>query len=87
MATAADVAAWLQAEIERAGELALADAVATIRARFGAEFAPGGRIRPDVLRELRRLTPGRRVWVGSTQAWRRRVLHSPPRHGRGDGGP
>ena len=78
MATAAEVAAWMHAEFERAGELTLADAVAEIRARFGPEFVAGGRIRPDVLAAFRELAPRERVWLGSVYAWRRREADDPP---------
>src|SRR5438046_2639134 len=81
MATAVEVTAWMQAEFERAGELAQADAVAGVRARFGPGFATGGRIRKDALDALRQLEPAGRVFVGSRKVWRRRNLHDPPPHG------
>ena len=85
MATAAEVAAWMQAEFARTGELAHADAVAGIRERFGAGFTVGGKIRKDVLAAFGALDPAGRVWVGSRQAWRRRNAHDPPFGTRGRG--
>jgi hypothetical protein len=82
MATAQEVAAWLHAAFERAGELTRAGAVAGIRARFGPEFVAGGRIRKDVLEAFRQLAPEGRVFVGSRQAWRRRNPYDPPPRGR-----
>jgi hypothetical protein len=67
----------MHAEFARAGELALADAVAGIRARFGQAFVVGGRIRPDVLDAFRELAPDERVWVGSVHTWRRRAPDDP----------
>jgi hypothetical protein len=81
MATAAEVAAWMHAEFEREGELAQAAALAALRARFGAEFVAGGRIRKDVLLEFRRLDPAGRVWVGSYHVWRRKAAGPPGREG------
>ena len=69
------------AEFEREGYFAQADAVAGIRARFGPEYVTGRRIRLDVLQAFRRLAPEGRVWVGSTQAWRRRTRADPPMRG------
>jgi hypothetical protein len=86
MATAAEVAAWLQEEFARTGYLARADAVAGIRARFGAGFTVGGKIRWDVLHAFRALDPAGRVWVASRQAWRRRNAHDPPFGTRGRDG-
>ena len=87
MATPAEVAAWMLAAFERDGRLAQRDAVAGIRARFGAAFVTGGRIRPDVLRAFQRLAPEGRVWVGSAQEWRRRTPEDPALRGwvRGSG--
>jgi hypothetical protein len=82
MATAKEVAAWLLAEFERAGQLAQADAVAGIRARFGAEFIRGGRIRRDVVEAFQKLAPEGRVWDQRQHAWRRRNRHDPPDRGR-----
>jgi hypothetical protein len=88
MATAREVAAWLQAEFEREGHLTQADAVAGIRARFGPEFVTRGRLRRDVLLAFRQLAPEGRVWVGSRHAWRRRDhVNPPPGPGRRGSGP
>ena len=81
MATAEEVAAWMYAEFERTGELRQTDALAGIRARFGAEFVARGRIRRDVLAAFQRLEPGGRVFVGS-KVWRRRNAHDPPFRGQ-----
>ena len=81
MATAAEVAAWMVAELERSGTLALVDAVREIHARFGPQFAPDGIIRSDVLAAFRRRGP-RRDWVGSAREWRLHPPHDPPRDSR-----
>jgi len=78
VAPVAEVAAWMLAEFERAGALARAAALAGIRARFGAAFVAGGRIRPDVLAAFRRGAQGRALWMPSRQAWRRRTPHDRP---------
>jgi hypothetical protein len=64
-------ARWLPAAFERAGYPVRTDAVAGIRARFGAGFVPEGRIRRDVLHAFARLAPAGRVWSMREQAWRR----------------
>ena len=56
--------------------------MAGIRARFGPEFVPGGRIRQDVLAAFRQLEPGGAGLVGSRQVWRRRNALPPPADGR-----
>src|SRR3954451_15503063 len=78
MATAADVGAWMQAELEQAGQLTEPAAVAGIRARFGAEFVVGHRIGPDVLAAFRALTAGAVVWSQADGAWRRPSRDDPP---------
>jgi hypothetical protein len=82
MATAAEVAAWMQDEFARAGQLTRAAAVAGIRARFGPEFAPGGRLRRDILAAFQQLAPEGRVWSHQAQAWRRRNAYDAPGRGR-----
>src|SRR3954447_3812847 len=78
MATAADVAAWMQAEFEQAGQLTQPAAVAGIRGRFGAGVVVGHRIRLDVLAAFRALTAGAVVWSQADGAWRRRNRDDPP---------
>src|SRR4051794_18293357 len=87
MATAAEVAAWMHAEFERTGELAQADAVAGIRARFGEAFVADGRIRNDVLAAFRRLAPEGRGWGRHAPGGRRREGYDPPPGGGGGGAP
>ena len=64
MATAAEVAAWMLAEFERA--------------RFGPEFVAGGGIRKAVRAAFRQGAQDRAIWVPSRQAWRRRNADDPP---------
>src|SRR4051794_32214516 len=85
MATAAEVAAWMHAEFERADELAQVDAIAGIRARFGAAFVVGRRVRKDVLDAFRRRGAAELVWDGGTHTWRRRTAQDPPHRGRSRG--
>jgi hypothetical protein len=56
----------MREEFERAGELSQADAVVGIRAHFGEEFVPGGRIWKGVLEAFRQ--QGRRSPPGSPAA-------------------
>jgi hypothetical protein len=78
MATAGEVAAWMQAEFARAGALTQDDAIAGIRAHFGTEFVVGRRIRKDVRDAFRALDPAGRVWEGGRHTWRRRTALDPP---------
>jgi len=59
-------------------EVVQLDAVAGIRARFGEEFVPGGRIRKRVLEAFRQQGEAEPIWVGSHKAWRRRNAFDPP---------
>ena len=72
MAMVEEIARWLLAEFEREGYLTQAAAAAGIRARFGDDYAPGRRIRGDVLAAFRRLAPEGRAWSHRGRAWRRR---------------
>jgi hypothetical protein len=87
MATADEVAAWMYGEFARAGKLTQVEAVEGIRAHFGGQYAPGGRIRQDVLRAFRRLEPAGRIWVGSAGTWRRRSPDDPRLRGRANRSP
>src|SRR3954451_20749411 len=78
MGTPEDVAAWMLAECEQAGQLTQPAAVAGIRARVGAEVVVGHRIRLDVLAAFRAVTAGAVVWSQAEGAWRRRNRDDPP---------
>src|SRR6266851_3525088 len=75
MATALNVAEWMDQTLAQAGELIQADAVAAIKERFGSEFvyrndSGGLSIQRAVLLEFRRLTKDTAVWVGEDKLWR-----------------
>jgi len=78
MTTPLQVAQWMVAELEQAGTLKQANAVATIKQTFGNEFvyrndSGGLSIQRAVLLEFRRLTRDIAVWVGAEKLWRKRL--------------
>jgi hypothetical protein len=77
MATAEDVALWMQSELERRGELHQIDAVLEIETRFGDEFVyetERGSLAVDrkVLRAFRKLTEDTVVWMRRDRCWIKR---------------
>ena len=72
--TAADVAKWMQQEIQKEEVLYQADAVDEISERFGEEFVYENNngnpaISRKVLDEFRKLTEKTVDWSGSEKAW------------------
>jgi hypothetical protein len=83
MATAQEVARWMQRKIYREKALAHSDAVEGITKHFGDDFIYINKlgnpaIREDVLDEFRELTRYSVVWESSMLRWRKRRPGDPP---------
>lgn len=78
MTTAADVAAWMQAQLERTGELYQDDAADAIARQFGEDFVRYSErngntlIAPAVLKAFNALNADTVVWARRNRYWRLR---------------
>lgn len=83
MATVADVAKWMVAELEMENILYQETAVCDIEKKFGDAFVYENQngnmaIAKDVLSEFRKLTEDDAVWVRGDKCWRFRDKHDDP---------
>lgn len=77
---AADVAAWMLGELDRALWLYQETVVYQIKEKFGDDFVyinQNGNlaIRKDILTSFRKLTGDEVIWERGSRAWRRRQAH------------
>lgn len=83
MATAKEVAAWMQKELERVNQLYQETVVDQIKHKFGEEFThmnDSGNLAIDkkVLAEFRQLTGTTVIWEKGEKMWRKRGKFDEP---------
>jgi uncharacterized protein with PIN domain len=72
MATARQIAEWMQQQVQAQGELTHEDAVRAIRQQFGSTWVKDNHIHKEVLYEFKELTFDSVVYIPGKKRWKQR---------------